>query len=46
MSENRGNLSNELMASILKKAARYEKDGIDKNKKKNPYRNIELGTED
>ena len=46
VSENRGKLSNELMASILKKAARYEKDGIDENKKKNPYRNIELGTED
>ena len=46
VSENKGKLTNELMASILKKAARYEKDGIEKNKKKNPYRNVELGTED
>ncbi len=46
VSENRGKLSNELMASILKKAARYEKVGIETNKKKKPYRNIELGTED
>ena len=46
VSENKGKLTNELMASILKKAARYEKDGIEKNKKKNPYKNIELGTED
>ena len=46
VSENKGKLTNELMASILKKAARYEKDGIEKNKKENPYRNIELGTED
>ena len=46
VSENKGKLTNELMASILKKAARYEKDGLENNKKKNPYRNIELGTED
>ncbi len=45
VSENKGKLTNELMASILKKAARYEKDGIEKNKKENPYRNVELGTE-
>jgi len=44
--ENRGNLSNELMTSILRKAARYEKEGIEKNKKENPYIVSEPGTKD
>ena len=37
VNENEGKLSTELTQSILKKAAKYEKEGIDKNKKKNPY---------
>tara|TARA_B100002019_G_scaffold287410_1_gene299350 strand:- start:2888 stop:3463 length:576 start_codon:yes stop_codon:yes gene_type:complete len=42
VSQNQGQISNELMVSILKKAARYEKEGIEKNKKENPYINEEL----
>ncbi len=45
INENKGNISSELTASILKKAALYEKQGIDKNKKDNPYRNSKLKTE-
>ena len=30
------------MVSILKKAAKYEKEGIEKNKKENPYINEAL----
>ena len=37
VNENRGKLMVELTQSILKKAAKYEKEGIEKNKKKNPY---------
>ena len=40
--ENKGELSNELRVSILKKAAKYEKEGIKKNKKENPYHNANL----
>ena len=35
--ENQGKISEELRASILRRAAKYEKDGIEKNKKENPY---------
>ena len=42
VSQNEGQISNELMVSILKKAARYQKEGIEKNKKENPYINEEL----
>ena len=42
VSQNQGQISTELMVSILKKAARYEKEGIEKNKKENPYINEEL----
>ena len=42
VNENKGKLANELMAGILKKAARYEKEGIEKNKK--PYINSDLKT--
>ena len=42
VSENKGKLSNQLMVSILKKAAKYEKEGIEKNKKENPYINEAL----
>ncbi len=45
VNENKGQLSNELVASILKKAARYEKEGIEKNKKQNPYINSDLKTQ-
>ncbi len=45
INENQGKLSNELIMSILKKAAVYEKEGIAKNKKKNPYTNSNLKTE-
>ena len=37
VNENRGKLMVELTQSILKKAAKYEKEGIEENKKKNPY---------
>ena len=37
VSENDGKLSMELMESILRKAARYEKNMIEKNKKDTPY---------
>ena len=37
VNENRGKLMVELTQSILKRAAKYEKEGIEKNKKKNPY---------
>ncbi len=37
INENQGKISNELRASILRRAAKYEKDLIDKNKKSNPY---------
>jgi len=46
VSEDQSNLSNELMVNILKKAARYEKEGIEKNKKENPYVNAELNDKD
>ena len=46
VSEDQNNLSNELMVSILKKAARYEKEGIEKNKKEDPYVNAELDDKD
>ena len=42
VTENKGKLSNQLMVSILKKAAKYEKEGIEKNKKENPYINEAL----
>ena len=42
VSQNNGEISNQLMVSILKKAAKYEKEGIEKNKKENPYINEEL----
>ena len=37
VSENEGNLPQELRASILRRAAKYEKEGIERNKKENPY---------
>ena len=37
INQNKGKLSSELMASILRKAARYEKEGVDKKKKKSIY---------
>ena len=43
--KNEGNLSKELVANILRKAARYEKEGIEKNKKEKPYINKGLKTE-
>jgi len=42
--ENKGKLSQELMTNILRKAARYEKESIEKNKKENPYINKNLKT--
>ena len=42
VTENKGKLSNQLMVSILKKAAKYEKEGIERNKKENPYINEDL----
>ena len=45
INQNKGKLSSELMASILRKAARYEKEGVKKNKKKNPYINSDLKTQ-
>ncbi len=45
INESKGKLSNELMVSILKRAARYEKEGIEKRKKENPYINEGLKTE-
>tara|TARA_Y100001970_G_scaffold237377_1_gene297818 strand:- start:22829 stop:23413 length:585 start_codon:yes stop_codon:yes gene_type:complete len=38
-------LSNELMVSILRRAAKYEKEGIEKRKKENPYINEGLKTD-
>ena len=43
--KNEGELSKELVANILRRAARYEKEGIEKNKKENPYINKDLETE-
>tara|TARA_B100001121_G_scaffold310094_1_gene339512 strand:- start:4555 stop:5115 length:561 start_codon:yes stop_codon:yes gene_type:complete len=43
--KNEGNLSKELVVNILRKAARYEKEGIEKNKKEKPYINKGLKTE-
>ena len=37
VSENEGELSQELRASILRRAAIYKKEGIEKGKKENPY---------
>ncbi len=37
VNENEGKLLIELKENILRKAAKYEKEGIEKNKKKNPY---------
>ena len=45
VNENKGELSNELLASILRKAAIYEKEGIDKHKKEKPYINTDLKTD-
>tara|TARA_Y100000590_G_C15520574_1_gene939236 strand:- start:139 stop:720 length:582 start_codon:yes stop_codon:yes gene_type:complete len=42
VNQNQGKLPNELMVSILRKAAKYEKEGIEKIKKENPYRNSDL----
>ena len=42
VTESKGKLSNQLMVSILKKAAKYEKEGIEKNKKEKPYKNSDL----
>ena len=42
VNQNDGKLSNQLMVSILKKAAKYEKQGIEKHKKENPYINEAL----
>ncbi len=42
VNQNQGKLPNELMASILRKAAKYEKEGIEKNKKEKPYKNSDL----
>ncbi len=45
INENKGELSGELLASILRKAAIYEKEGIEKNKKDKPYINTDLKTD-
>ena len=37
VNENEGKLLIELKENILRKAAKYKKEGIEKNKKKNPY---------
>ena len=37
INENQGKISDELRASILRRAAKYEKDGIENYKKENPY---------
>ena len=37
INENEGKLLVELTESILRRAAKYEKEGIENNKKKNPY---------
>jgi len=42
VNQNQGKLPNELIASILRKAAKYEKEGIEKNKKEKPYKNSDL----
>jgi len=44
-SQNQGKLSKDLAANILRKAARYEKEAMEKNKKENPYINEGLNTE-
>tara|TARA_B100001123_G_scaffold404354_1_gene493658 strand:- start:2415 stop:3005 length:591 start_codon:yes stop_codon:yes gene_type:complete len=44
-SQNQGQLSKDLAANILRKAARYEKEGMEKNKKEKPYINEGLNTE-
>ncbi len=41
INQNNGNLVAELKSSILKRAARYKKEKIEKNKKENPYVGIE-----
>ena len=46
INENQGKLPNELRANILRKAAVYEKEGIKKYKKNNPYINAELNDKD
>jgi|TARA_B100001540_G_C15709380_1_gene597773 hypothetical protein len=46
ISENQGQLQNELRSNILKKAAVYEKEGIKKSKKDNPYKNSYLDDKD
>ena len=45
VNQNQGKLPKELMVSILRKAAKYEKEGIEKNKKEKPYINKGLKTE-
>ena len=45
VNENKGKLANELTAGILRRAARYEKEGIEKNKTEKPYINADLKTE-
>ena len=46
INESQGNLRSELRSSILKRAAKYQKEGIDLNKKKNPYNNAQLDDKD
>ena len=41
INRNNDELVAKLKSNILKKAARYEKEAIDKNKKENPYRGSE-----
>ena len=45
VNQNQGKLPKELMVSILRKAAKYEKEGIEKNKKEKPYINSNLKTD-
>ena len=46
INESQGNLRSELRSNILKRAAKYQKEGIDLNKKKNPYNNAQLDDKD
>ena len=46
INESQGNLRSELRSNILKRAAKYKKEGIDLNKKKNPYNNAQLDDKD
>ena len=46
INESQGNLKNELRSNILKRAAKYKKEGIELYKKNNPYDNAQLDDKD